>query len=69
MKYEIKYKTVGYFDTYPKIGELVFVKTLNGVFRAKYNKFDWSDPSDEPYFQFKEGCDDHVIAWSYSNFE
>ncbi len=64
---EIKYKTVGYFDEYPKEGEAVFVKTEKGIFKAKYTRFDWSDSSETPYFDFKEGHEREVLAWSYDD--
>ena len=63
--FEIKYKLVGYFDKYPKMGEEVFVKTKKGIFKAKYQRWDWSDSDEIPYFDFNEGNEKEVIAWSY----
>ena len=68
--YEIKYKQVGYFENYPHLGEKVFVKTNKGIFKAIFTRWDWSDLSEDPYFEFKEGQKNEVIAWSYKkNFK
>jgi hypothetical protein len=63
--HEIKYRTVGYFEKYPNNGDEVFVKTDKGIFKAKYEKWDWSDQQETPYFNFPEGNEKEVIGWSY----
>jgi hypothetical protein len=62
--FEKKYKQMTYFEEYPNIDEVVFVKTIKGIFKAKYEKWDWSDPTEIPYFNF-EGNEKEILAWSY----
>lgn len=67
--HRIKYKTIGYLDQYPEYGDEILVKTEKGEFKARFCKWDWSDSSEEPYFQFDEGHEDDVIAWWYEGEE
>lgn len=58
-----QYKIVPYFLIYPNEGDKVQVFTRKGVFKAVYRKFDWTDPSEIAYFDFKEGKNDEVLGW------
>jgi len=60
-----KEKTIRYFDNYPDISSDVIVKTKLGIFKARYQKWDWSDSSETPFFDFPEDHDQSVIAWRY----
>ena len=37
--------------------------TVRGSFKARFQKWDWSDSNEEPYFDFDEGHSRDVIAW------
>lgn len=51
------------FDKLPPLGDEVEILTREGIFKAKFTKYDWSDTNEVGYFTVEGKEYKNVIAW------
>ena len=64
-----KPRVVQEFSKYPYEGEEVIIETEEGIFKARYQRWDWSDSSETPGFQLESGRFVDPISWWYEDPE